>query len=274
MNTGGKKHKLCPHSDNKDTQIYLDFSSSKQTTSVPASLPVQQIIFPSNMDTHVADFIKIRRSAVSNTTYSHMKHISHLRVSAANTSPHCSSPRWSQSPAGCESRSDESFRWISSGALLVWGKSCHGWQPGEPLRTEKSVKHNEPHGSWVYVHRPTPAFCLPGTLSTTASVPGELGSGGDVYLRVFSVCVYTRSRWCIRKCACGCMCVLSQLLLIIERKLKRGKRREKSFFSLLIIKIQYLYSSARRTNNLSQTTLSLKKQLFTHSCCSQHVSVI
>lgn len=127
-----------------------------------ASFPVEQ-----NMDTHVANLIRKWRLQLFNTTSIHIKHMSHLRFSVANISPNSSSPRWSRSPTGRKSRIDESFRWISSGEFAMG-----------VVMMEGSMKHNEPHGSSVYVHRMTPAFCLPGTLFTTAILTGEQERGG------------------------------------------------------------------------------------------------
>lgn len=164
-----------------------------------ASLPVQKGIYSRNWDTHKAFLIKKWRWGVSNTTYSHTKYISHVRVTAANISPQCSCHRWSQSPAGHESWSDESFRWIISEVPLVGDKAAMGGSQGSGYGRREAWSVMSLMGAqFMYTDRLLLSASQE-TLSTTASVPGELGVR-EVYLYK---CVYAWLR-CVWLHVCNC----------------------------------------------------------------------
>lgn len=106
---------------------------------------------------------------------------------------------------------------------------CHGWQPGESLWRRKSMKHNEPLGSWVYVHRTTPAFLPSRNSLYYCQFDGRTGE---------SVRVYVCLRRCFRKCVCVCVRLHVCTFPIIGRWNPKGGWEEKGKFSPLLI---YIY---------------------------------
>lgn len=153
--TGG----ISPHSDDKTLKSILT-SHSFPLPSNQLQEIMHHFLFRRKKDSCMADLIKKWRSGVSNTTYTHIKHIAHVRFGAAIRNAHCSSSRRSQSPAGPESRSDESFRWISSGALLVWGKAAMGGSQGSRYGRREAQSIMSLMGApFMYTGRlPLPAF--------------------------------------------------------------------------------------------------------------------
>lgn len=192
-------------------------------------LPVQQ-----NIENHHSATSWKWMLLPSNTTHSHFKHISHVGLVFQTQACTLSVPDGLAHllSAGF----DESFQWISASKSAAGGSRGGGsLYDGGKVRSS-----NEPHGSVVYVHRSTPAFCHPGTLFSAASLVGEQGKGGTCTF----VQVYVCLRRCLSDCAWSHLCASVVISLL---KSNRGIGWEMNGFFLIPVCVYNIFQQKKKS---------------------------